>query len=164
VNRSKAAGQLVSGAVLLLSAVALSACGDALSPEEMAGTFELTQVDGESPAHVVAVEQDTAGTDTTRTLEVVDGSISISSDSSVSLSVTGALTTESGGSTDSNTNNAVVSGSLEGGDLVFSADSIDLNSYPFAIAGTDASSSVITVDLSRSESPFAVSINLRFAR
>lgn len=148
-----------------LAAVILTAgCGNGLSPGE-SGTFELTKVNGSGPPQRVAIEEDTTtGTDTIRELSVVDGSVSISSDGSATLSISGREETEVDGSQDSNTNSAAVTGSVEGGNLEFAADSIDLELYPFAIVGTSAGSSVITVDLDRSQTPFDVSVSLRFER
>lgn len=158
MKRSTAATGVL--AVFLL----VTGCGNGLSPEE-SGTFELTQVDGSGPPQTVAIEEDTTtGTDTIRELAVVDGSVSISSDGSATLSISGRERTEADGSTDSNTNSAAVSGMVEGGGLVFAPDSIDVELYPFAITSTSAGSSVVTVALDRSETPFDVSISLRFEK
>lgn len=149
---------------LLAAVMVFAGCGNGLSPEET-GTFQLTQVDGSGPPQTVAIEEDTTtGTDTTRELAVVDGSVSISSDGSATLSISGRERTQVDGSNDSNTNSAAVSGTVEGGDLVFAAGSIDVELYPFAITSTSAGSSVITVDLDRTETPFDVSISLRFEK
>lgn len=149
----------VSAAVVLTAG-----CGNGLSPEQ-SGTFELTQVNGSGPPQRVAIEEDTTtGTDTIRELSVVDGSVSVSSDGSATLSISGRERTEADGSTDSNTNSSAASGTVEGGDLVLSPDSINVELYPFFITGTSASSSVITVDLERTETPYDVSISLRFEK
>lgn len=153
-----------SVAGVLASVIITAGCGNGLSPEE-SGTFELTQVNGSGPPQRVAIEQDTTtGTDTIRELSVVDGSVSISSDGSATLSISGREETEVDGSQDSNTNSAAVTGSVEGGNLELAADSIDVELYPFAITGTSAGSSVITVDLDRAQTPFDVSITLRFEK
>lgn len=140
-------------------------CGEALAPEDLAGTFSLTEVNGEPPPQVVDSTQSTSGgTTTTRTLEVVDGSVSVSSDGSVDVSVTGRLTTETDGSTDSNSNNDVVTATFDGGDLIFSADSLNVETYSFGITDSDVSRSTITVRLERTSTPFDGSVRLRFER